>query len=164
MNDSSLISGVIGILGGFVAVVVILVVLQILGAWKVFEKAGKPGWHCIIPFLNTYDYFMISGFGSTPAIIGAVGTAVACLITFSGFAGGSGALTGIGTFLSVICWAVSGIMQLMSCFMLPGKFNKGTGAGFLFLFLPAIGMLVAGFSDTWVYGGKDKTVEKKSDE
>lgn len=27
-------------------------VLMIISAWKVFEKAGKPGWACLIPIYN----------------------------------------------------------------------------------------------------------------
>ena len=27
---------------------------------KIFKKAGKPGWHVIIPFLNAYDEFDIA--------------------------------------------------------------------------------------------------------
>ena len=33
----------------------ILCVIAIAGAWKVFVKAGIPGWHSLIPILNTYD-------------------------------------------------------------------------------------------------------------
>ncbi|MEE3467825.1 MAG: DUF5684 domain-containing protein [Eubacterium sp.] len=36
------------------------IVLVIVALWKIFEKAGKPGWHALIPFLNVYDIFQIS--------------------------------------------------------------------------------------------------------
>jgi hypothetical protein len=39
---------------------IILAVLLVVAWWKVFEKAGVPGWHAIIPFLNTYDEFKIT--------------------------------------------------------------------------------------------------------
>ena len=39
-----------------------LCVLLIVAEWKIFTKAGKPGWHSIIPFLNLYDLFEIAGF------------------------------------------------------------------------------------------------------
>jgi hypothetical protein len=29
-----------------------LIVLWVVGGWKTFEKAGKPGWACIIPIYN----------------------------------------------------------------------------------------------------------------
>ncbi|MDD6491220.1 MAG: DUF5684 domain-containing protein [Firmicutes bacterium] len=42
-----------------VSVIVSLVisVLTIIAMWKIFKKAGKPGWASIIPFYNTYCLF-----------------------------------------------------------------------------------------------------------
>ena len=37
----------------------VLLVIAVVGAWKVFVKAGIPGWHSLIPFLNTYDLFTV---------------------------------------------------------------------------------------------------------
>lgn len=31
-----------------------VVVLIIVGMWKVFQKAGRPGWESIVPFYNLY--------------------------------------------------------------------------------------------------------------
>ncbi len=31
-----------------------LIVLMIAAQWKIFEKAGQPGWAAIVPFYNTY--------------------------------------------------------------------------------------------------------------
>ena len=31
-----------------------IVVIAIAGMWKTFEKAGQPGWGCIIPIYNIY--------------------------------------------------------------------------------------------------------------
>ncbi|NCB04627.1 MAG: hypothetical protein EOM69_03795 [Clostridia bacterium] len=32
-------------------------VLVIIGQWRMFEKAGKPGWGTLIPIYNTYCLF-----------------------------------------------------------------------------------------------------------
>lgn len=37
-----------------------IAVVMIIALWKLFKKAGKPGWHAIVPFLNTYTMFMIA--------------------------------------------------------------------------------------------------------
>ncbi len=37
-----------------------LAVLAIVAMWKIFEKAGKPGWAAIIPFYNVYVLFEIT--------------------------------------------------------------------------------------------------------
>ena len=39
-----------------------IAILGIVAMWKIFEKAGKPGWHSIIPFLNMYDLVEIAGY------------------------------------------------------------------------------------------------------
>ena len=36
-------------------------VLVIIGGWKMFVKAGKPGWGIIIPFYNTYLLCKVAG-------------------------------------------------------------------------------------------------------
>ena len=36
-------------------------VLMIVALWKVFQKAGEPGWASIIPFYNTFTLFKIAG-------------------------------------------------------------------------------------------------------
>ena len=38
-----------------------LVLFFIVAAWKVFEKAGQPGWACIIPIYNAYVILKIVG-------------------------------------------------------------------------------------------------------
>jgi hypothetical protein len=38
-----------------------LTVVVIIGMWKVFEKAGQPGWGCIIPIFNLYCLVKIAG-------------------------------------------------------------------------------------------------------
>ena len=34
-----------------------IAVVMIVAMWKLFEKAGKPGWGCLIPFYNNYCLF-----------------------------------------------------------------------------------------------------------
>jgi len=38
-----------------------IIVLVIAGSWKVFEKAGKPGWAAIVPIYNIIVLFEITG-------------------------------------------------------------------------------------------------------
>ena len=37
-----------------------LLVVAVVGMWKVFTKAGIPGWHSLIPILSTYDMCKIA--------------------------------------------------------------------------------------------------------
>ena len=60
MNDSS--SGAaagIGMIG--VVIWLAIVILMIVSMWKVFTKAGQPGWGAIIPIYNVYLLCKIAG-------------------------------------------------------------------------------------------------------
>lgn len=35
--------------------------LELIGIWKVFTKAGHPGWACIIPIYNYYTFCKVAG-------------------------------------------------------------------------------------------------------
>lgn len=48
-----------GGLGGFIGL--IFAVLVIAGLWKVFSKAGKPGWAALVPIYNIYVLLTIVG-------------------------------------------------------------------------------------------------------
>ena len=39
----------------------IVAVVAIIAIWRVFTKAGKPGWYAIIPILNIYTLVTIAG-------------------------------------------------------------------------------------------------------
>lgn len=45
----------------FIAVWGIVVLLLLISYWKIFEKAGQPGWKAIIPFYNLYILLKIVG-------------------------------------------------------------------------------------------------------
>ncbi len=45
----------------FWIVCAVLVVFEIASLWKVFEKAGQPGWACIIPIYNIVVLCQIAG-------------------------------------------------------------------------------------------------------
>ncbi len=51
--------------GGFVGIMVIIyiaiVVFEIAALWKVFVKAGQPGWAAIIPIYNLYILLKVIG-------------------------------------------------------------------------------------------------------
>lgn len=43
-------------------VIIAIAIVNIVALWKLFVKAGKPGWHSIIPFLDLYDLVEMSGY------------------------------------------------------------------------------------------------------
>lgn len=41
-------------------IVFAVIVVALIGLWKMFTKAGKPGWAAIVPFYNMYCLFEMS--------------------------------------------------------------------------------------------------------
>ena len=61
-NDALLTGGIIGAIVTIVYTIAIVVyVLEIIGMWKMFTKAGVAGWKSIIPIYNIILLFKISG-------------------------------------------------------------------------------------------------------
>ena len=49
-------------MGGIMTIVILaILVVFIIGCWKVFVKAGQPGWAVLIPFYNLYILLKIVG-------------------------------------------------------------------------------------------------------
>jgi hypothetical protein len=46
---------------GFFVVMLAILIVVLAGLWKMFEKAGQPGWAAIIPFYNIYVLLQIAG-------------------------------------------------------------------------------------------------------
>lgn len=54
-------TGVIALLSTYMILILVIAVIMIIANWKVFTKAGKPGWASIIPLYNMYVMFEIAG-------------------------------------------------------------------------------------------------------
>ena len=51
-----------GIVGGIAGLIYLaLIILMIVSLWKIFAKAGKPGWACLVPIYNIIVLLEIVG-------------------------------------------------------------------------------------------------------
>jgi hypothetical protein len=48
-------------MGIIIVIYLAILIICIAGMWKAFEKAGQPGWACIIPIYNIYIMTKIGG-------------------------------------------------------------------------------------------------------
>jgi hypothetical protein len=53
--------GLLAMGGAMMIVMLAIVVVLIIGLWKVFVKAGQPGWAVLVPFYNAYILLKIAG-------------------------------------------------------------------------------------------------------
>lgn len=74
---------VLAALGGFlittVLIALIATVVLVIANWKIFKKAGEPGWAAIIPFYNSYIFAKIT-WGNGWMFLVAVACAIAANI------------------------------------------------------------------------------------
>lgn len=61
VGDEAAAAGLAAFMGAYSFVVFIVAVLAIVAMWKIFTKAGKPGWASIIPIYNTIVLLEIVG-------------------------------------------------------------------------------------------------------
>ena len=50
------------LIGGILSVLFSLIwwILMIVADWRVLNKAGEPGWKCLIPFYDSYTFYKIA--------------------------------------------------------------------------------------------------------
>lgn len=101
----------------FWVIYMIVLVLMVIALWKVFVKAGEPGWACLIPFYGWWVLMKIS----------CKNTVLWFILLFIPFA----------NFVAVT----------ISLIGLAKSFDKGMGTILLMIFLPFIGLPMLAFGD-----------------
>ena len=154
-------------------------VLIIVALWKIFDKAGKPGWHALIPFLNIYDLIQIcwtkkiakavlivSICGAAVMFVGAIilgatigSSAAYNLFGFGGYAvlerGGAGVvMSGMLIGLASIALCVAAVFMIIAYVKLGQAFGKSGGflVGLVLLsvvFLPILAFGQARYQGYW---------------
>ena len=49
------------VVGMTLAFAVVFYIVTVIATWKIFKKAGEPGWKCLIPIYNYYIMYKIVG-------------------------------------------------------------------------------------------------------
>lgn len=142
--------GVVGAVFGasfavFAIVALVLYILEVIAYWKIFTKAGKPGWHSIIPILNNFDEVDLS-WNRTMAWVGVGISLVSCVITsIMQMQSQTGSYSTVLTIILYVLVAVAIIYGIMVNFKLAKAFGKGIGFFLGLTFLSPIFRLILGF-------------------
>lgn len=59
--DSGAAAGIMAVMGTFMIFMLIVSVFLIVCYWKIFVKAGRPGWACIVPIYGALVFLEIIG-------------------------------------------------------------------------------------------------------
>lgn len=131
----------------FSLIMLVLGLILIIAQWKIYSKAGQPGWACIIPIYNLIVYLRIIG---RPAswILVYLGAIVLYIIGFAMLFNGMG----IGGLLTSITGIGLLVISIIDTNRLSRSFGKGPGftAGLIILFF--IFYPILGFGDATYIG------------
>ena len=119
------------------ALAVIAVILLVIGRWCLFRKAGKPGWHSIIPILSMYQEYAISWKGWVGLLSLLCGAGISASYKFLG-------QTNASALLMLALGLVSFVLHVMESFRLAKAFGKGGGTGILLVLLRNISRFFLG--------------------
>ena len=115
----------------------ILTILTIVGMWKVFKKAGKPGWISLIPFYNIFVFLKITNKPAWWIIFWIIPIFFDTMFRIE-----NSLLWGKLYLASVL---INLLFQIIVYISLAKKFNKGILFGLGLTFLPFIFFLILGF-------------------
>lgn len=110
---------------GYLAVLLVVYILVVIAMWKVFTKAGKPGWASLIPVYNMVVMYQIVGLNPWLLLL--------YLIPF-------------------VNWIAALVLSIMLNIKLAKVFGKGTGFAIGLIFLNPIFLLILGFGDAKYVG------------
>ena len=110
----------------------VLLVFYIVTAWKVFRKAGKPGWAAIIPYYNAWVTFEIGGKPGWWALVGLISWVPIHSKSF--------------TIFTFLVYLVTIVMSILATVETGKRFGKKRSFTIIFLILlPFIGWPILAF-------------------
>jgi len=110
----------------FLIFFVVLFVFSVVVGWKIFEKAGRPGWEVLIPIYSAY-VFLVKILKVSPALFWL-------------------------QFIPIVNFFVAVILVFMVPFKLAEKFGKGGGFGVGLLFLGIVFYPILAFGSAQYVG------------
>ncbi len=128
------------------AICLIWYIIMIVANWKIFTKAGQPGWMSIIPILNSFIIFKISW---KPMMFWIMLGAGALGSLFSTMAGEDG---GILAILGIICTLAMLVIGIIDTHKFSKSFGHGIGFTLGLIFLSPIFTLILAFGKSQYIG------------
>ena len=138
---------VTGMGAGMIVLLLALLVFEIVCIWKVFQKAGEPGWKCLIPIYNAYIYMKISWEGKYFWWILLLGI-LPGILTGVALGSSSGGLAGISGFVSIAAYVAIAVISIIALVKLAKRFGKSGGFAVGLIFLEPIFIAILAFDSS----------------
>ena len=147
MSNNEAMAAVAGMGAGLIIVLIAIAVFTIICMWKIFVKAGEPGWKCLIPVYGEYVFFKIAWepmwFFITLGL-----TVLSNIITSVAAANGNGGATGFGLVLLIIVSIVSIVIGIITMIKLAKRFGKSGAFAVGLIFLNTIFLAILAFDSS----------------
>lgn len=132
---------------GMIVLTLALIVFMIVCEWRIFEKAGEPGWKCLIPIYNAYIFMKICWEGKYFLYM-ILGMVAAVLLSSIGAASNSGAIAGIGGFLMIVAYIAIFVIDIIAMIKLAKRFGKSGGFAVGLILLSTIFLAILAFDSS----------------
>lgn len=144
MDEAAAFGIVLGILGVILIPVIIVSVILIVANFKLYKKAGKEGWKCLIPYYNTWTECEFLGLNTNWVWI-LLGASIV-----------GGILDGMldTTLFSYVSTAASFYFSILRSISMAQSFGKDTGFGVGILLLPVVFVPMLAFGKAEYVGAK----------
>lgn len=136
----------LAMLGTYLVIVLLWYVLQVIAYWKIFTKAGQPGWKSIIPIYNQYTQFRISW--KIPYMYWVW---LACMVAGVILGSINGWIAYVGGAASL----AATIIGVIATVKLSKAYGHGVGFAIGLIFLGPIFMMILGFGSSQYLGPQD---------
>lgn len=131
----------------FILLGLVLLILLLVTQWKIFSKAGRPGWEVIIPIYNNYIRSKIV-FGNLSYFIGSL---VVGIINVIGKISEVSAVKSLGSLGSLI-------LYILYCINVAKVFRKSGGFTVGLIFLPVIFFPILAFGRDEYIGPENNVI------
>ena len=143
--------GASGMIAGFGAgasvLLLAIAVFSIVCMWRVFVKAGEPGWKCLIPIYNIYVFYKIA-WEAKYFLYVILGIVLAYVLMIIGLGSNSGAMSGIGAFVMVILYGAIFVLSIIAMVKLAKRFGKSGGFAVGLILLNTIFLAILAFDSS----------------
>lgn len=120
-TDAGVLGGLLAFFAAYMVVVLAVAVFMLICMWKVFQKAGKPGWAAIVPIYNVIVMLEIVGRPTWWV-----------LFLFAGI-------------IPFVGWIATLAFAIIIAIDLAKSFGKDVGFGILLAFVPIVGYPMLAF-------------------
>lgn len=158
-TEAAFVGGIVGSMLVFIlAGACIFYIIYIIANWKIFKKAGEPGWKSIIPIYNVYIMFKIVNMKSWFWYLLGISFCAGIMMAFDGFNPYTMTEAQIANFnfgihpMTIIALIMESVVTLIATIIYAHRtskvFGHGTGFAIGLFFLPFIFWLILAFGSS----------------